>query len=66
MQRIKSRETSVSSQQSKTFFFRNPDAKIVKDNKQFLKTVKPNLTDKTLKDERTKLTENEKKTKESS
>ena len=41
-------------------FFNNLDVKCVTDNKQFWKTVKPSLTDKTLKDERTTLIENEK------
>ena len=41
-------------------FFNNLDVKCVTDNKQFWKTVKPCLTNKTLKDERTTLIENEK------
>ena len=41
-------------------FFNNLDVKRVTDNKQFWKTVKPCLTDKTLKDERITLIENEK------
>ena len=41
-------------------FFDNLDVKRVTDNKQFWKTVKPSLTDKTLKGKRITLTENEK------
>ena len=44
----------------KKYFFNNLDVKCVKDNKQFWKTVKPCLTDKTLKDERITLIINEK------
>ena len=45
---------------TKKDFFNNLDVKRVTDNKQFWKTVKPCLTDKTLKDERITLIENEK------
>ena len=41
-------------------FFDNLDVKRVTDNKQFWKTVKPSLTDKTLKGKRITLIENEK------
>ena len=62
MQRIKSNEISVFSyyEKLKKDFFNNLDVKRVTDNKQFWKTVKPCLTDKTLKDERIMLIENEK------
>ena len=43
-------------------FFNNLAVKRLTDNEQFWKTVKPYLTDKTLKDERITLTENEKET----
>ena len=45
---------------TKKDFFNNLDVKRVTDNKQFWKTVKPCLTDKTLKGERILLIENEK------
>ena len=45
---------------SKKDFFNNLDVKCVTDNKQFWKTVKPCLTEKTLKGERITLIENEK------
>ena len=45
---------------TKKDFFNNLDVKRVTDNKQFCKTVTSCLTDKTLKDERTTLIENEK------
>ena len=45
---------------TKKDFFSNFDVKGLTDNKQFWKTVKPCLTDKTLKDKRITLTENEK------
>ena len=45
---------------TKKDLFNNLDVKRVTDNKQFWKTVKPCLTDKTLKDERITLIENEK------
>ena len=44
----------------KKYFFNNLNVKCVTDSKQFWKTEKPCLTDKTLKDERIKLTEDEK------
>ena len=45
---------------TKKDFFNNLDVKRVTDNKQFWKSVKPCLRDKTLKDERITLIENEK------
>ena len=45
---------------TKKDFFNNLDVKFVTDNKQFWKTVKPCLTDKTLKSKRITLIENEK------
>ena len=45
---------------TKKAFFNNLAVKPVTDNKQFQKTVKPCLTDKTLKGERITLTENKK------
>ena len=45
---------------TKKDFFNNLDVKRVTDNKKFWKTVKPCLTDKTLKEERITITENEK------
>ena len=45
---------------AKKAFFNNLAVKPVTDNKQFQKTVKPCLTDKTLKGERITLTENKK------
>ena len=48
-------------QKAKKDFFNNLDVKRVTDNKQFWKKVKPCLTDKTLKDERITLIENDKK-----
>ena len=46
--------------QLKNFFFNNLDLKRVTDNKQFWKTVKPCLTEKSLKYERITLIEHEK------
>ena len=45
---------------TKKHFFSNLDIKHVIDNKQFWKTVKPWLTDKTLRDDKITLIENEK------
>ena len=42
------------------YFFNNLDVKRVTHNRQFRKTMKPCLTDKTLKGERIRLIENEK------
>ena len=47
-------------QKTEQDFLNNLDVKRVTDNKQFWKTVKPCLTDKTLKDERITLIENDK------
>ena len=47
-------------QKTKKDFFNNLNVKQVTDNKQFWKTVKPCLTNKTLKDEKIALIENEK------
>ena len=46
-------------QKTKNDFFNNIDVKHVTDSKQIWKTVKPCLTNKTLKDKRTTLIENE-------
>ena len=46
-------------QKTKNDFFNNIDVKHVTDSKQIWKTVKPCLTNKTLKDKRTALIENE-------
>ena len=60
MQRTKSNEIFVKLlRKTKEDFFNNLNVKRVTDNKQFWKTVKPCLTDKTLKDERITLTQNE-------
>ena len=59
--RIKSSKISVKKnyhKKLKKIFFNNPDVKRVTDNKQFWKTVKPCLTDKTLKNERVAIIEN--------
>ena len=48
-------------QKAKKEFFNNLDVKRVTDNKHFWKKVKSCLTDKTLKDERITLIENDKK-----
>ena len=61
MQRMKSSEISVKLlQKTRKDFFNDLDVKRVTENKQFWKTLKPCLTDKTLQGERITLIENEK------
>ena len=45
---------------TKKEFYNNPNVKYITENKLFWKTVKPSFTDKTLKDERITLVENNK------
>ena len=45
---------------SKKDFYNNPKVKQVTDNKDFWKTIKPNFTDKVLKDEKIVLVEDDK------